>query len=98
LENQKDPIKRYQTTNTNLRGLESDRKVLTGASNPFATETSENESDLPTEKVSIENSANPTTVDDFENVNTEAGSANPMEATPPAPATQANGEPATKEL
>lgn len=96
LENQKDPIKRYQTTTTNLRGLETDRKVLTGASNPFVTDSAtEDESDLPTEKVTIENLANPTSIEDFENVNTEQGNANPMEA---QPATESNGEPATREL
>jgi hypothetical protein len=63
LEDQTDPTKRYEATNNNLRGLENERKVQTGAANPFTTSTPEGESDLPTEKVSIENSANPTEQD-----------------------------------
>ncbi len=94
LENQKDPDKVYRTTNTNLRGLEGERKVLTGVSNPFVSEIEEQDSDLPTEKVTIENEANPK-YEETEEVNTEQGNANPMEA---QPATESNGEPASREL
>lgn len=60
LEDSTDPTKTYEATNTNLRGLESDRKILTGASNPFVIAPSvKTDSDVPTEKVTIKNSANP---------------------------------------
>ena len=57
-EDEKDDTKAYQSTNTNLRGLESERKIQTGAPNPFVSANAE--SDIPSERVSIENSANPT--------------------------------------
>ena len=58
LEEQKDPTKRYEATTGSLRTLEEERKVHTGAPNPFVSSNSE--SDIPSERVSIENSANPT--------------------------------------
>ena len=58
LENQKDPTKTYEATNGSLRSLEQDRRIHTGAPNPFVS--SKAEPDIPTERVSIENSANPT--------------------------------------
>jgi len=58
LENQKDPTKRYEATTGSLRTLETERKVHTGAPNPFVSSNAE--SDIPSERVSIENSANPT--------------------------------------
>ena len=58
LEDQTDPTKRYEATTGNLRTLEQDRKVHTGAPNPFVASTAE--SDIPSERVSIDNSANPT--------------------------------------
>lgn len=58
-EDETDDTKAYQATNTNLRGLESERKIQTGAPNPFVVTSVEEESDMPTETVTIENSANP---------------------------------------
>ena len=58
MENQKDPTKTYEATNGSLRSLEQDRRIHTGAPNPFVSSSAE--PDIPTERVSIENSANPT--------------------------------------
>ncbi len=58
LENQKDPTKTYEATNGSLRTLEQDRRIHTGAPNPFVSTSAE--PDIPTERVSISNSANPT--------------------------------------
>ena len=60
LENETDPTKSYETTNSNLRELETERRVHTGAPNPFVMYDGTTEGDLPTEKVTIENAANPT--------------------------------------
>ncbi len=61
LENETDPTKSYETTNSNLRELETERRVHTGAPNPFVMYDGTTEGDLPTEKVTIQNQATPTT-------------------------------------
>ncbi len=55
-ENETDPTKIYEASNGSLRTLEQDRRIHTGAPNPFVS--SKAEPDIPTEKVSIANSAN----------------------------------------
>lgn len=54
LENQKDPTKKYEATNSSLRTMTDERRVSTGAPNPFVT-SDEAEADLPTEVVTITN-------------------------------------------
>ncbi|MBR6252793.1 MAG: hypothetical protein IKR04_03030 [Clostridia bacterium] len=54
LENQKDPTKKYEATNKSLRTMTDERRVSTGAPNPFVT-SDEVETDIPTEVVTIAN-------------------------------------------
>jgi hypothetical protein len=54
LENQKDPTKNYEATNNSLRTMTDERRVSTGAPNPFVT-SDEVETDIPTEVVTIAN-------------------------------------------
>ena len=60
IEDQKDPTKVYQNTTGSLKNLEELRKVHTGTGNPFSGAFDEDvDTDIPTEKVDIENKANP---------------------------------------
>ena len=67
LEDETDPTKTYTASNSSLRNIEREYRILTGSANPFSASTSidtTNAYDLPTEIVSIENEANP----DYSNV------------------------------
>ncbi len=58
LEDQKDPTKVFQATASSLKTLETLRKVHTGTPNPFSDKLDKDkETDIPTEKVSIQNVA-----------------------------------------
>ena len=60
LEDQKDPTKTYQNTPSTLKYLEESRRVHTGTPNPFSGALDEDsDTDLPSEKVDIQNQANP---------------------------------------
>ena len=54
LENQKDPTKKYEATNSSLRTMTEERRVSTGAPNPFVI-SEQVDPDIPTEIVTITN-------------------------------------------
>ncbi len=54
LENQRDPTRKYEATNNSLRTMTEERRVSTGAPNPFVA-SEQADSDLPTEMVTITN-------------------------------------------
>jgi len=54
LENQKDPTKKYEATNSSLRTMTDERRVSTGAPNPFVA-SEQVDTDIPTEVVTITN-------------------------------------------
>ena len=54
LENQKDPTKKYEATNSSLRTMTEERRVSTGAPNPFVI-SEQVDPDIPTEIVTIAN-------------------------------------------
>lgn len=56
LENEYNPTQIYEVTQEHLKGYETEGYVSTGAINPFTAQSSE--PDVPTERVTIENSAN----------------------------------------
>ena len=61
VEDLKDPKKTYQNTPSNLKDLEETRRVHTGTPNPFSGALDEDsETDIPSERVDIQNEANPT--------------------------------------
>lgn len=60
VEDLKDPKKTYQNTPSNLKDLEESRRVHTGTPNPFSGALDEDsETDIPSERVDIQNQANP---------------------------------------
>ena len=68
LEDQKDPTKTYQNTTWNLKDLEESRRVHTGTPNPFSSFLDEDsDTDIPSERVSIQNAANALSQDNSEN-------------------------------
>ncbi len=54
LENQKDPTRKYEATNNSLRIMTEERRVSTGAPNPFVI-SEQADPDIPTEVVTITN-------------------------------------------
>ena len=54
LENQKDPTKKYEATNSSLRTMTEEIRVSTGAPNPFVI-SEQVDPDIPTEIVTITN-------------------------------------------
>lgn len=56
IENEYNPTQIYEVTQEHLKGYETEGYVSTGAINPFTSQNSE--PDVPTERVTIENSAN----------------------------------------
>jgi len=97
LEDETDPTKTYTASNTSLRNVEKEYRILTGSANPFSSSstTSDNTFDLPTEIVTIENEANP----DYSNIDisSEGGENVSAPASEGAPA-EAAGESSEKSL
>lgn len=56
LEDETDPTKYYQSSNPQVRVYENEHRIETGLSNPFG-KTTGLDTDMPQEKVSIENKA-----------------------------------------
>ena len=63
LENQSDPPKKYEATNNSLRTMTEERRVSTGAPNPFVI-SEQADPDIPTEIVTITNDLTGETVSD----------------------------------
>lgn len=64
IESETNPTLTYEATDGQLEGLESGRYVSTGGPNPFTADSSE--SDVPSEMVTITNTANGNTEDSAE--------------------------------
>ena len=76
LEDQKDPTKVYQATTGSLKNLETLRKVHTGSPNPFSGKLDEDaETDIPSERVDIENAADTPVTAQAEGAEGEAAAA-----------------------
>lgn len=56
IEDETNPTQTYEPTNEQLNGYITDRYISTGAPNPFTSNNAE--PDVPSERVTIENSAN----------------------------------------
>ena len=91
LQKEADVAIQHFTTTPDLRNLETERKVQTGAPNPFVITNSEPGSDLPTEKVSIDNAAIPTEAE-------LAATVDGNVTTTSSDSTADNGEPVSREL
>lgn len=57
IEDETNPTQTYEATTNHLDGYEANRYVSTGLPNPFSSNNAE--PDVPTERVTIENGANP---------------------------------------
>lgn len=80
IEAETNPTQTYEATDKQLDGLESGRYVSTGGPNPFTSNNGE--SDVPSEMVTITNSANGTTnntVDDSASTKTETSNSSSAE-------------------